>query len=64
MPPVAGPRCSASQVVGISLPELETPFSDSLIGEGDPTFGHHLFDVAEAQREAEIKSDAMTDDLS
>jgi hypothetical protein len=32
MPPVARPRRSPSQVVGIFLAELETPFSDGLIG--------------------------------
>src|SRR5260370_234757 len=35
VPPVAGPRGLASQGVGISLAELETPFPDSLIAEGD-----------------------------
>jgi hypothetical protein len=34
VPPVAGPRRSASQVVGVSLAKLETPFSDGLIAEG------------------------------
>ncbi len=53
-----------TQVVGISLTELEAPFSDSLIGEGDSAYGHHLFNVAEAQREAEIEPDTMTDDPS
>jgi len=32
MPPVARPRSSPSQVIGIFLAELETPFSDGLIG--------------------------------
>ncbi len=53
-----------AQVVGVSLTELEAPFSDSLIGEGDSAYEHHLFNVAEAQREAEIEPDTMTDNLS
>ncbi len=64
VPPVAWSRTTMTQVVGISLTELEAPFSDSLIGEGDSAYGHHLFNVAEAQREAEIEPDTMTDDLS
>ena len=39
VPPVAGPRGFASQVVGITLAELKTPFSDCLIAEGDATHG-------------------------
>ena len=35
MPPIARPRRSASQVVGISLPEVEVPFSDGFVGVGD-----------------------------
>ena len=53
-----------AQVVGISLTELEAPFSDRLIGEGDAAYGHHPFNVAEAQRKAKIEVDTMTDDLS
>ena len=34
VPPVAGARRPASQAVGISLTELEAPFSDSLTTEG------------------------------
>jgi hypothetical protein len=54
MPRVTGSSRPAAQAVGISLPELETPFSDGLIGEGDTAAGHHLFDIAEAQGEAKI----------
>ncbi len=33
MPSIAGSRRSAAQAVGVSLTELEAPFSDSLIAE-------------------------------
>jgi len=39
MPDVAWPRRFASQVVGISLAELETPFSDRLIRECNAAHG-------------------------
>ena len=64
MPLVTRPRRSAAQTVGISLTELETPFSDRLILKGDPATGHQFFDIAKAQREAKVEPDAMTDDLS
>jgi hypothetical protein len=47
-------RRSAAQAVRINLTELEAPFSDCLIAEGDTAAGHHLFDIAKAQSEAKI----------
>src|SRR6266850_8419671 len=57
------PTRSAAQPVGISLTELEAPFSDRLIRKGDTAAGHQFFDIAKAQREAKVEPDAMTDDL-
>jgi hypothetical protein len=37
VPTIATMRRFASQAVGISVAELETPFADSLIAEGDST---------------------------
>jgi hypothetical protein len=50
-----------TQSVGVSLTELETPFSDSLIAEGDAAHRQHFFDVAETERKAKVEPDAMTD---
>jgi nicotinic acid mononucleotide adenylyltransferase len=36
VPLVTRPRRSAAQTVGVSLTELETPFSDRLIGKETP----------------------------
>jgi hypothetical protein len=63
VPLVARPRRSAAQTVGLSLTELETPFSDRLIRKGDTATRHQFFDIAKAQREAKVEPDAMTDDL-
>ena len=63
MPPVAGTRRPAAEAVGISLTELKGPLSDGLISERHAATGHHLFDIAETQREAKVEPDAMTDDL-
>ena len=54
VPAVARPRRSLSQVVGLSLPKLEAPFSDGFVSEGDAAHSQHFFDIAKAQGEAEI----------
>ena len=54
VPLVARPRRSSSQVVGISMPGLEAPFSDGSISEGD---------AAKAQSKAKVQPNAMTDDF-
>src|SRR6266850_1655728 len=64
VPLVTRPRRSAAQTVGVSLTELEAPFSDRLIRKGDTATGHQFLDIAKAQREAKVEPDAMTDDLS
>jgi transcriptional regulator with GAF, ATPase, and Fis domain len=64
VPVVAGSRRLTAQAVGVSLTELETPFSDRLIRKADTPTGHQFFDIAKAQREAKVEPDAMTDDLS
>src|ERR687884_1693145 len=43
------------QPVGIGLAELRTPLSDGFVGHHDPTLQHHLFDLAEAEREPVIE---------
>ena len=54
MPSVAGARRSAKQAVAVGLTELKAPFSDSLIAEGDAAHRQHFFDIAEAERKAEV----------
>jgi len=59
----AEPGRPAAQTVGISLTELEAPFSDRLIRKGDTATSHQFFDVAKTQRETKVEPDAMTNDL-
>jgi hypothetical protein len=47
-------RRLAAQAVSISLAKFETPFSDSLIAEGNAAHGQHFFDITEAQSEAKV----------
>jgi hypothetical protein len=57
MPSVAGARRLVAQVVGIRLTKLETPFSDSLIAEGDAlqtVFGIVAFALSVAPAEIEM----------
>ena len=63
MPLVRRPRRFTSQGVSISLAELEAPFPDRLIAESDSTHRQHLYNIAEAQGEAEVQPHGMTDDL-
>ena len=43
--------------------ELDRPTADGLIGDLNPALGQQLFDVAEAEREAEIEPDRMAYDV-
>ena len=63
MPSVARLRRLAAQTVDVSLTELKTPLSDSLIAKGDAAHRQHFFHIAEAQGEAKIQPNAMTNDL-
>ncbi len=50
-------RRPAAQALGINLIELEAPFSDRLISEGDAATVHQPFDIAEGPREAKVEPD-------
>jgi hypothetical protein len=54
VPLVARPRRLVAQAISVTLAKLKTPFSDCLIAEGDAAHRQYFFDIAEAQREAEI----------
>ncbi len=51
------PEETCGAALGINLIELEAPFSDSLISEGDAATGHQPFDIAEGPREAKVEPD-------
>ena len=64
VPFVPGLRATATQAVGIILPKLPTPLTDSFMGHGDATLAQEFLHVAVAQGEAIVKPDAMTDNFT
>jgi hypothetical protein len=46
---------SAAQPVRVGLSELLAPLPDGLVGDHDAALHHHLFDLAEAEREPRIQ---------
>src|SRR5262249_31871559 len=44
-------------------PEMVDPAAHGLIGEYDPAFRQHIFDVAKAQGEPQIEPDRLLDDF-
>ena len=64
LPLVTWLDASTLQLIGVVLPQLQTPLADGLMGHHDPTGAHHPFYVAVTQAEVIIQSDAMSDDLA
>ena len=63
-----GDGLDGSKGVGLSAsahqrPEVSTPPSDGLVGDDDASLGEEILRIAEAQREAVIQLDGVTDDL-
>ena len=52
-----------AQAVGVSPTELETPTPNAFMSESEAAHGHHLFNVAITNGEAEVKPHVVTDDL-
>ena len=63
VPCVPRSRTSASQLIGVLLPELQTPLTDRFIYHNDPTGEPELFDIMLAEARTEIQPDTMTVDL-
>jgi len=63
MPAFAWPRSSSAQIVSVGLTELEAPFSDGFMSEDHATHRQHFFTIAEAQGEAKVQPNTMTDDF-
>jgi hypothetical protein len=58
VPLVTGPRPATTQVVGILLAKLTALCANGLIGHDHAAFHQQLFDIAEAEAEAEIQHTA------
>jgi hypothetical protein len=50
-------------LIGVLLSEFATPFADGFVGYNHSAFQQQLFDILEAQTEAEGKLDGVADDL-
>ena len=63
MPFVPALRLSATERVGIVLPELERPLTNGFVGDDDAAMGQEVFHIPEAQREPEVQPHGVADDL-
>jgi hypothetical protein len=63
VPLIPGAWPPAAQPVRVGLPELLAPLPEGLVGNHDAALHHHLFDLAEAEREPMIQPHTVTDDL-
>ena len=63
MPRVTGPRPTAPELIGVVLPELQTPLANGLISDVNTAFEQKLLHVAVAQREAIVEPDPVADNL-
>src|SRR5215211_1227142 len=63
MPLIPGLRPPATQLVGVGLAEFAAPLTDRLVGHMDPAGGQEFFDIAIAEREAEVEPDGMGNDF-
>jgi hypothetical protein len=63
MPLVAGASTSSTQLCGEGGSELGAPLSDRLVAHDDPAFGEEILNVTEAEMEAEVQPDGVSDDL-
>ena len=63
VPVVAQSSLASLQFPSIVRTEFLTPLSDRLIRHNDSALGHKIFDISEAQAEAMVSQDRITDDL-
>jgi hypothetical protein len=64
VPFIPGPRPTATEPIGIILPELPAPLADGLVGDFDAALEQQFLDVAVAEAEAVIEPDPMADDFA
>ena len=63
VPDVAQPALLLSDRAGVSWPELQTPETDCLVGDDDPSFGQQILNVTKAESEPMVKRDGVADDF-
>jgi hypothetical protein len=64
MPLIAKPSLASFQLPSIGRTELLTSLPDRLIGHDDSPLGEKMLHIPEAQAEAMIRPDGVTDDLA
>ncbi len=62
MPPAVWPRARPPEIPGVGQAKRHRPATNHLIRYVDPPLSEHIFDIAKAQRKAEIQPDGMLDD--
>src|SRR4051812_26318062 len=60
---VSGRRLTPPDSIGECLAELERPLPYGLMADNDAASRQHLFDCAQAEREAKVEPDRVADDL-
>src|SRR5258708_6083879 len=63
VPFVTTTMATTTQLIGVGLPECETPLPNGFIRHDDASLCQKLFNIAKAQRKAEIEPDSVTDDF-
>lgn len=63
VPCVPRSRTSASQLIGILLPELQPPLTDRFVRHNKPMGEQEPFDIALAEAKTEVQPDTMADDF-
>jgi hypothetical protein len=63
VPDVSQPSLPAPEPPGVAWTELPTPLPDGLVGDHDSSLRQEFLNVSEAQAEAVVQPDGVTDDL-
>jgi hypothetical protein len=63
MPLVARARPTTAQLERVCRAEFGAPFADCLVGDCCAPLGHELLNVAQAEGEAEVEPDRVSDNL-
>jgi hypothetical protein len=63
IPRVTQPPLAVTQLLGEGRPEFQTPLTDRLVADGDPTLGQQFFHVPKAEAKTVIKPDGIGNDL-
>ena len=61
---ITRPGTPPTQLIGVLLAKLTTPFANSFVRDGYTTDEQDLFHIAVAERKAEIEPDGVANDLS